>query len=590
MIKTQINNSILYRRSPFLAFFVSVFIYFAFFGNYVLFYQEKFSLFIFSSDFLKENLHQPGGFLIWLGKLLSAFFYHSFTGALIIAAILSLTVYYLSEILKFQSRKNAIIPSIVAGMILFYVQTDYQFFLFNILGLLLQLIIFYISIKYLSLLKGWIPLLFGPLLYFATGGFAWIFMILFSLWLAVKKGNDKWIKLLLLWSIGYLTFYISKEYLFFQTNLILLTFPFTELNSGMHHTIFLSLCGGLSLLPVLLALDRIPERITLTQPAQFLITSVVIMVFMGALSYIRYDKKTSNYFHVEKLFYQKKFNEIIAFNTKYTPTNQLTIFLNNIALCETNQLNDKLFSFPQDAEGGTLYLKWEMMGEVLRRGGYFYYSVGMINEAHRWAFENMVMKGHTPEGLKMLIKTELINGNYKVASRYIGLLKKTIYYRSEALKYEKLLFNDSALNEDPELGEKRKIRLHTDFFAITDDPYINLGRILITDSLNRKAFDYMMAIQMIKKNYEGIATLLPRFSTLGYRQFPVNVEEAATALSVLNDGRLPDLGGIHISSNTTNRWNQYLTVFQQYGTNPKASEPALKRQFGTTFWYWAFYR
>ncbi|MBK7131341.1 MAG: hypothetical protein IPH69_00520 [Bacteroidales bacterium] len=311
---------------------------------------------------------------------------------------------------------------------------------------------------------------------------------------------------------------------------------------------------------------------------------------MGALSYIRYDKKTSNYFHVEKLFYQKKFNEIIAFNTKYTPTNQLTIFLNNIALCETNQLNDKLFSFPQDAEGGTLYLKWEMMGEVLRRGGYFYYSVGMINEAHRWAFENMVMKGHTPEGLKMLIKTELINGNYKVASRYIGLLKKTIYYRSEALKYEKLLFNDSALNEDPELGEKRKIRLHTDFFAITDDPYINLGRILITDSLNRKAFDYMMAIQMIKKNYEGIATLLPRFSTLGYRQFPVNVEEAATALSVLNDGRLPDLGGIHISSNTTNRWNQYLTVFQQYGTNPKASEPALKRQFGTTFWYWAFYR
>ncbi|MBK7131342.1 MAG: hypothetical protein IPH69_00525 [Bacteroidales bacterium] len=146
-------------------------------------------------------------------------------------------------------------------MILFYVQTDYQFFLFNILGLLLQLIIFYISIKYLSLLKGWIPLLFGPLLYFATGGFAWIFMILFSLWLAVKKGNDKWIKLLLLWSIGYLTFYISKEYLFFQTNSILLTFPFTELNSGMHHTIFLSLCGGLSLLPVLVVLDRIPGEI-----------------------------------------------------------------------------------------------------------------------------------------------------------------------------------------------------------------------------------------------------------------------------------------------------------------------------------------
>lgn len=591
MIRAQINSTKIYRWLPLLAFFVSVFVYFAFFGNYVLFYQEKFSLFIFSFDFLKENLHQPGGLLIWLGKLLSIFFYHSVTGALVIAAILSLTVYYVSEIIKFLSGKNAIIPSVVSGMILFYVQTEYQFFLFNSLGLLFQLLFFYVSIKHFKFLRGRIPLLFGPLLYFATGGFVWIFLILFSLWLVIGKENKKWIILLLFWGIGFLTFYISEELLFFQTTRILLTFPFTELNSGMHHTIFLSLSAVLSLLPLLLKITlRIPERLKLTNPKAFLITSVLIIVLMGTISYIRYDKKTSNYFHVEKLFYQKKYNEIIAFNTKNPPTNQLTIFLNNIALCETNQLNDKLFSFPQDADGGTLYLKWEMIGEILRRGGYFYYSVGMINEAHRWAFENMVMKGHTPEGLKMLIKTELINGNYKVASRYIGLLKKTLFYRSEALKYEKLLYNDLALNEDLELGEKRRTRLHTDFFAITDDPYINLGRILITDSLNRKAFDYMMAIQMIKKNYEGIATLLPRFSSLGYRQFPVNVEEAATALSVLNDGRLPDLGGIQISSSTTSRWNQYLTVFQQYGTNPKASEPALKRQFGNTFWYWAFYK
>jgi len=590
MIKTQINNSSLYRRLPLLAFFVSVFIYFAFFGNYVLFYQEKFSLFIFSFDFLKENLHQPGGFLIWLGKFFSTFFYNPITGALVIAAILSLTVYYISEIIKFLSGKNAVIPSVIAGIILFYVQTDYQFFLFNTLGLLLQLIIFHISIKYLKLLQGWIPLIFGPALYLATGGFAWIYMILFTLWLITGSGNKKWIKLLLFWSIGFSVFYISKELLFFQTINILMTFPFTELNIGTNHTIFPWLCGGLSLLPLVRIRFRIPEKLTLTKPLEFVITTAVIIILMVNAGWIRFDKKTSNYFHVEKLFYQKKFNEIVAFNTKNPPTNQLTVFLNNIALCETNQLNDKLFHFPQDANGGTLFLKWEMIGEILRRGGYFYYSVGMINEAHRWAFENMVMKGHTPEGLKMLIKTELINGNYKVASRYIYLLKKSLFYRSDALRYEKMLFNDTAVNADNELGEKRKTRLHTDFFAITDDPYINLGRILITDSLNRKAFDYMMAIQMIKKNYQGIATLLPRYSTLGYRQFPLNVEEAATALSVLNDGILPDLGGIQISSNTTNRWNQYLTVFQQYGTNPKAAEPALKRQFGSTFGYWAFYK
>ena len=591
MNRIQINRTVVYRWLPLLALFISLVVYFGFFGDYVLFYQEKFSLFIFSLDFLKENLHQPGGLLIWLGKLLSTFFYHPFAGAVIIAGILSLVVLLTSEITKLLTGKNRIVLPVIAGMILFYVQTDYQLFLFNTLGLLLQLIIFYISIKYLKFLRGWGPLLYGPLLYFASGGFAFIFMVLFTLWLVAGSENKKWITLLVFWSISFLTFYVLKELLFFQTTKILLTFPFTELNNGTHRTIFLSLCGILSLLPLLLKIKiGLSDRLTLTKPLGFFITSFVITILLVVTGFLKYDKKTSNYFHIENLFYQKKFDEIISFNTKNPPTNQLTIFLNNIALCETNQLNDKLFSFPQNADGGTLFLKWEMIGEILRRGGYFYYSAGMINEAHRWAFENMVMKGHTPEGLKMLIKTDLINGNYAVASSYINLLKNTFFYKKEAKSLEKLLFNENAINKDPELGSKRKIKLKTDFFTIIDDPYINIERILATDSLNKNAFEYKMAFLLLKKDYQGIAEQLPTFSKLGFIRFPVHIEEAATALSVLNDGVLPELGGIQISNGTTNRWTQYLTVFQQYGTNPKAAEPALKRQFGNTFWYWAFYK
>src|SRR5664280_2190811 len=103
-------------------------------------------------------------------------------------------------------------------------------------------------------------------------------------------------------------------------------------------------------------------------------------------------------FYVEKLFYEDKFDEVIAFNTANPPTNSLTVYLNNIALCETDKLDDQLFHFLQSPEGKTLFLKWEMVSEILNHGGYFYYTIGMINEAHRWAFENMVMKGHSPEG------------------------------------------------------------------------------------------------------------------------------------------------------------------------------------------------
>jgi len=268
----------------------------------------------------------------------------------------------------------------------------------------------------------------------------------------------------------------------------------------------------------------------------------------------------------------------------------MTIFLNNIALCETDKLNDQLFHFPQSPDGKTLFLKWEMTGEILNRGGYFYYTIGMINEAHRWAFENMVMKGHSPEGLKMLIKTELINGNYKVASGYINILKKTLFYREEAKNFEMLLSSEAAFNADIDLAKRRQTRVENDFFSITDNPYINLEMILSSDSLNRKAFEYKIAYMLLNKNYKGISHELPAFEKFGYNRLPVHVEEAAIALAISNKGKLPDMGHLQISKNTEQRWNQYLGVLQQYRNDIKSAEPALRRRFGDTFWYYVFYK
>jgi hypothetical protein len=304
----------------------------------------------------------------------------------------------------------------------------------------------------------------------------------------------------------------------------------------------------------------------------------------------RFDSKTKQYFYVEKLFYEDKFDEVIAYNTANPPNNSLTIFLNNVALCEMDKLDDMLFHFPQSKDGRTLFLKWDMAGEVLNRGGYFYYTIGMINEAHRWAFENMVMKGYSPEGLKMLIRTELINANYEVASRYINILKKTLFYRNVAKSFEKLLFNDDAIKSDKELGEKRQNKVENDFFTITDNPYINIEMILASDSLNRKAFQYKVAFMLLQKNFKGIAHELSEFEKLGFSRLPVHLEEAAIALSASNRGMLPATGNLKVSKNTQARWNEYLSVLQQYGNDLKTAEPVLRRRFGDTFWYYVFYR
>jgi Family of unknown function (DUF6057) len=576
---------------PYLAFFTGSFIYFAFFGNYVFFYQEKSYLFILSYDFLLENLHQPGGFLIWLGKFLSTFYFYPIAGALIVSTILTLLVITLAKIIFLLTAKQANFIPLILGSALFYLQTDYRFLLFNNLGLLLQMALFCIIVKYSHFLKGWLPVILAPLWFYATGGFAWVFLLLITFYITFDRENKGFIRTIALWGISIVAFYLSKEFLFFQSGKTLLTFPFSENNSGSQQILFISVAGILSIIPLISRIKFVfSDKQKITKLYVSLISTATLVIILFIIGLLRFDIKTKQYFYVEKLFYEDKFDEVIAFNTLNPPGNLLTIFLNNIALCETDKLDDLLFHFPQNPDGKTLFLKWEMADEILKRGGYFYYTIGMINEAHRWAFENMVMKGLSPEGLKMLIKTELINGNYAVASRYINVLKKTFFYREEAKAFEKLLFNDSAVNSDKYLGKKRQIRVENDFFSITDNPYINIEMILASDSLDREAFEYKMAFMLLKKNYKGIARELPRFEKLGFTRLPFHIEEAAIALSVSNKGALPDTGNLQISKNTQQKWNQYLAVLQQYGNDLKSAEPVLRRRFGDTYWYYVFYK
>ncbi len=463
--------------------------------------------------------------------------------------------------------------------------------LFDSLGILFQLAFLYLVIRYLKQLNGWIPVILSPLWYFLTGSFAWIFVLFLTFYLVFYNEKKGWIKIIGLWGLNALTFYVSKEFLFFQSGKTLLIFPYTELITGYQSITFLFVTALIAILPVIAGIKlTIPLKLKISDFAGDLIIISLLVIILAAVGFKKFDYKTKQYFHVEKLFYQNKFDEVIAYNTENHSTNILTIFLNNIALCEKDKLDDLLFSFPQSPDGKTLFLKWEIAGEILRRGGYFYYTIGMINEAHRWAFENMVMKGYTPEGLKMLIKTDLINGNYKVASMYTGILKRTMFYKKDAGAFEKLLFNDKAINADKDLGEKRQIMLKSDFFSITDDPHINIDLILGKDSLNKKALEYKMAYLLLKKDYLEITKELPEFKRLGFIRLPVNVEEAVIAITEANKGKLPYIGNMVISGNTITRWEQYLAVLRQYGNNVRSAEPTLRRRFGDTFWYWVFYR
>lgn len=584
-------NSIRNIQIPLVSFFILTTFYFSVFGKHIFFFQEKSSLFLVSLDFLFEHLRQPGGFLKYLAEFQTALYHYELAGAFLISLEICLIVVLFQTLVKRTMKKEIHFLPYLIGGILFVLQTNYQFESHNLPGILIQLgLLFFVTTRGKEKIAWWIIFVY-PVIFYLFGSFSFIFFVGIAILIGIKEDSKKWLKLLTLFIAAGLFFMIGKEFLFFQTNRTLLLYPFSISAIGNQSLLFFPVIFILALLPIglLPVFQKIQAKITLKTWLIKLIPFVVISAFV-VFAILKYDKKSSQYFHVERLFYEEKYDELIAYNKAFPSNNILTNYLNNIALCEKGLLSNSFLSFPQSPDGGSLFLEWEIIGEILKRGGYFYYNLGMINEAQRWAYEYMVMKGYTPEILKMLIKTELINENFNIAGKYISILKSSLFYTKEAEAFEKLLYSSEAIQNHPELGSKFNLRTKKDFFVLSDNPVANLNLVLNADSTNVAALEYKLAALLLQKKMNEIVEVLPLMETMGYKKIPKNVEEAIVTYKMLNVGKLPELKRLMINPDTEKRFQKYYQTYQQFNGNKLAAQKALARDFSDTYWYHVFFR
>lgn len=105
-----------------------------------------------------------------------------------------------------------------------------------------------------------------------------------------------------------------------------------------------------------------------------------------------------------------------------------------------------------------LVMPGSSMRHVRRHLMTLYYYIGYVNGAQREAFEyNEPSEGMMmPAAVKILALTNIIQGNYAAAEKYLGYLDRTLFYSDWAKGYRRFLYNDKAVEKDPELGPRRK--------------------------------------------------------------------------------------------------------------------------------------
>lgn len=566
-------------------FFIIAFSYFFWFANHILFFQEQQNLFVYLSSFLGDSLVKPGGPLDLAGKFLTQFYASKFAGSLILAVILTLPAVILIRVNKKMIKESVLsqLLMIIPSCLLLIMQMHYYHFMTYNLGFLLVLLFFLLSVSFEKKVIRYVLFAIYPVFYYVAGAYALIFLFAYiSYNLIYIKSARKYFDPLIFLFLALISVTLSREVFFNQPAKQFLLYPLPSIDDSIHKSLFFILTGYLILYSVLCRTAGSIKLMWLSTRLAGIITAIIVFSFTVSVLVTRYNSQTSRVINLEKLVFEERWNDVISYQEKYPSGNLIGQYFYNIALSETGQLCDRLFYGHQDFGTGSLMLNWS--SDYLNWGSFAFYTTGLANEAQRWVFEEMVVYGCRPQNMHLLVKTSLLTGHYRMAEKYAGILKHTLFYKSWAEKYSTMARDTSLILSDPELGKKVKSLPRNDFFVSLESPEDNLPVLFDENRSRKEAFEYMMAWLLLEKDVETLVSNVKLMKNLGYTHIPRHIEEAIM-IYYNSQNVLPDLGGLQISNDTRIRFGQYFTNYVSARENPAMMQETMRKKFGNTFWY-----
>ena len=190
---------------------------------------------------------------------------------------------------------------------------------------------------------------------------------------------------------------------------------------------------------------------------------------------------------------------IIAKAEKQTPDLPMSVSATNLALAMTNQLGERAFDFYQRGHEGLLP-SFERNFSTIPLTGEIYFYLGMVNTAQRLAFEAMeAIPDYNKRGrmIKRLAETNLINGEYDVARKYLQMLDKTIFYRPWAQQALAMLGDEKKIDAHPVDGTLRQYRLEDDFLFSEDELDKICGQLFMHNHHNQMATQYLVMAPLL---------------------------------------------------------------------------------------------
>ena len=443
-----------------LLFGVAVLLFFGLAYPHHLHYQEQYQLFLFDSTYVWDIVKVPGGVADLLGRFCTQFFLFAWVGALIIALLLSavqllthrLVTSHFSPLTSHLFYGLTFIPSFLLWLFLL----DENALLGGVWAVLLTLLAIWVCVMAPS---GWprriLILIAIPVLYWITLG-----------------GSH------------YHRYPTVTPYLLYAAWLSAVILPFIV--RACHK--WLSISSG--------SKNRGVALFTLHSS---LFTFLLVTVVMGSIVWKNANLKAEKVMQYDFMACHQQWNRIIETINAEKPNNQIGVTVQNLALAMHGILLEHMFDYNQNGIAGLLPDVKEDATSPLPTAEAFY-QLGMINVAQRTVFEAQeAILDFQKSGrcYKRLAETNLINGQYEVARKYLTALQKTFFYCDWANETLQLLGNEKAIANHSEYGRLRQWAYKDDFYFSDHVTPEMLESLYSRNPDNRMAYQYLLAYYML---------------------------------------------------------------------------------------------
>lgn len=270
----------------------------------------------------------------------------------------------------------------------------------------------------------------------------------------------------------------------------------------------------------------------------------------------------------------------------------------NRALFELGRLGDEMFCFAQGPETitvdalGTMTLEAYSETGQQRDAAWFDIhdldlALGVVNEAEHQASEALAFSGEHPVVVWELAWCNVLKKRPEAARVLLQSLTYDPIYRRRAHELLGQLAGDPYLTEDPEVNGLRALMLTIDnpkaLLWLTD----RCESLLETNPRNRMAFEYLMAIHLLRRDLDPFVAELPRMAELGYDHIPRHFEEAILLYEGEHRTRV-DRAGLSLREETIDRHARFsrgLAAARRFGALGGPA-PALADEFGDTYYFY----